>query len=111
MLLASAVALLGVGRDTGVPRRTLRRWAAWWTGTFPASPIWLKAKARFVPPPPIEARLPLSLVERIVHDLGPHSGLADVTLFAARLLAPATTTSVADGSCFLRDVVPSRAPP
>jgi hypothetical protein len=89
----------------------LRRWAAWWTGTFPASPIWLEAKARFVPPPPIEAALPLSLFERIVRDMGSRSGLTDVTLFAARLLAPATTTSVADGSRFLRDVVPFPVPP
>ncbi len=111
VLLASAVALLGQGRDTGVPRRTLQRWASWWTGTFPAAPIWLEAKARFVPPPPIEAALPLSLVERIAHDLGSRSGPADVTLLAARLLAPVTTTSVADGSRFLRDVVPFPMPP
>lgn len=111
VLIASAVALLGFGRDTSVPRRTLRRWAAWWTDAFPVSPVWLEAKARFVPPPPIEAALPLSLLERIAHDLGPRSGLTDVTLFAARLLAAATTSSVADGSRFVRDVVPFPVPP
>jgi transposase len=37
---------------TGVPRRTLRRWRAWWRGEFAQSSIWMVMRARFRPPPP-----------------------------------------------------------
>lgn len=92
---------------TGVPARTLRRWAAWWVGIFPASPIWLDLKARFVPPPPDESLLPASLVDRLERALtampaprGPEfSKLAEQM---ARLLAPATTTRTSNASRMLR---------
>jgi hypothetical protein len=63
VLIASVVALLATGlrdacRQTGVPRRTLRRWGAWWTETFPQSPVWIELRARFAPPPPDAATYP-----------------------------------------------------
>lgn len=96
VLIASVVALLGFGlrdasRQTGVPRRTLRRWGAWWTEAFPMSPLWVELKARFAPPPPDATTLPRSLVERLAGDLASERGAAgrdDVVFFAARLLAP-----------------------
>jgi hypothetical protein len=115
VLIASVVVLFGsattAARETAVPRRTLRRWAAWWTETFPTLPIWLETKARFVPPPPDAATLPLSLFERLALEIASGATLADVALAAARLLAPATTSSVSDGSRFMRGIVPLSLPP
>jgi hypothetical protein len=82
---------------TGVPARTLRRWATWWVGGFPTSPTWIELKARFVPPPPDEALLPASLVDRVERELtvtgvtrgGAFSMLAERM---ARLLAPMTAS-------------------
>lgn len=92
---------------TGVPARTLRRWAAWWGGMFPASPTWLDLKARFVPPPPDESLLPASLVDRLERDLAaiPAPQSVDFSMLAeqmARLLAPATTNGTSDASRLLR---------
>ncbi len=91
-------------RDRGVPRRTLRRWRAWWREELPRSPLWSEQQARFVPPPPDAARLPLSLVERLDVELARSEGhaptLDEITRFVARLLGPLTTSSVTDGACF-----------
>ncbi|MES2026295.1 MAG: hypothetical protein V4448_12110 [Pseudomonadota bacterium] len=46
-----------------VPVRTLRRWRAWWTQLFPATPLWQAACARFMPPVATTA-LPASLINR-----------------------------------------------
>lgn len=105
VLIASAVALVvGTPRQargaTGVAARTLARWRAWWTSTFPASATWIEMRARFVPPPPDESSLPMSLLDQ----LGTLAGTAeasDVLVLAARWLAPLTTRSVADGSRFV----------
>lgn len=69
VLVASVVALLvpalATARSlTGVPCRTLRRWASWWREVFPQSPTWLELLARFAPPAPDEATLPHSLRRR-----------------------------------------------
>jgi hypothetical protein len=114
-----ACGLAAASRETGVPRRTLRRWGAWWTETFPISPLWIELKARFAPPPPASATMPLSLVDRLSEELSSTRdddrvrapSLDAITIFAARLLAPATTSSVADGSRFLREIFPSPDPP
>jgi hypothetical protein len=95
---------------TGVPARTLERWGGWWREQLPRLPVWFDLRARFVPPPPTEAALPWSLVNRVRAEL--QADLTDkgettseaVALFIARCLAPATTNSVADGSRFLRDL-------
>jgi hypothetical protein len=122
VVIASAVRVLfftkaAASEATGVPRRTLGRWRTWWTETFPRTRAWTELSARFVPPPPEAARLPLSLALRVSGDLSSARGhnrepsLDDVALFVARLLAPATTSSVADASRFLRGVFPSPGPP
>jgi hypothetical protein len=105
MVAQIAASLREVCSHVSVPRRTLRRWQAWWRELFPSSRTWLEAAARFAPPPPDDSRLPGSLVERLDAELAvgsTASALADVCLLAARLLAPATTSSVADGARFVR---------
>ena len=107
VLFASVVAqIASTLRDarsaTGVPGRTLRRWGTWWRGTFPKMPIWSQLGARFVPPPPDETDLPRSLVARLDADVGRAHTPEEVCKLAALLLAPATTSSVADGARFLR---------
>jgi len=112
VLVASVVALLvpvlsRASKLTGVPRRTLQRWATWWQEAFPRSPTWSELRPRFVPPPPDEATLPQSLLARLETELGGASGAASldaVLCLAARLLAPATTSSVLDGSRFVRGI-------
>jgi hypothetical protein len=94
---------------TGVPAWTLRRWRAWWRSDFPRLPTWQELRARFVPPPPQESRLPRSLLARLGWQPGaPGSAPApDVALSRlARLLAPLTTSSVVDGSRFVRAACP-----
>jgi hypothetical protein len=94
---------------TGVPARTLRRWGSWWREVFPRLPTWAELRARFVPPPPDEAELPRSLVERLGADLRRAAGAgvaepahgAAVMVLLARCLAPTTTGSVPSGSRFV----------
>jgi hypothetical protein len=104
VLASSAAVVTGLLRDvcraTGVPVRTLRRWLAWWSAALPLTATWLELRARFVPPPPVEAELPKSLLERLVTGPPPMSRIAAVQL-AARLLAPLTTQSVLDGARFV----------
>lgn len=115
VLFASVVAQSVVGlrkasAATGVPARTLRRWSGWWLGSFPSSPTWIELKARFVPPPPDEAFLPASLLNRLECDLtmSRTAQVASVSKLAeqmARLLAPATTSAACDASRLLRSLV------
>lgn len=49
----------------GVPVRTVRRWLAWWREEFVETPTWAVLCGRMLPGPEA-ARLPLSLVERVV---------------------------------------------
>ena len=86
---------------TGVPVRTLRRWRGWWTEAFPRSAAWAEMRARFAPPPPDEAELPRSLLDRLATSLGDAPAAGDVLLLAARWLSPVTTESVLDGSRFV----------
>ncbi|MBN2191237.1 MAG: hypothetical protein JW751_00325 [Polyangiaceae bacterium] len=112
VLVASTLALVvpalsRARRLTGVPCRTLRRWATWWREAFPRSSTWAELRARFPPPPPDEATLPHSMLVRLGADLGgdTSAGVLDAALrLAARLLAPATTRSVVDGSRFVRGI-------
>jgi len=96
---------------TAVPPRTLRRWASWWIGMFPASPTWVELKARFVPPPPDESHLPASLVERLECDLTVIPVPQDAACFSmlaermACLLAPETTNSTYVASRPLRGLI------
>jgi hypothetical protein len=106
-LLRQLSALADACATTGVPGWTLRRWSAWWRGAFPRSRSWAELRARFRPPPPRETDLPRSLVARLDEDLrtrGIAPSLGEVCQFVARLLAPATTATVLDGSRFVRDL-------
>jgi hypothetical protein len=102
--MASAAAAV---KAAGVPRRTLCRWLAWWPTEFPRLATWAELRARLVPPPPDEARLPASLYERLVSDVRDDGRVTEaqvqpsVVRLLARLLAPATTESVPDGSRFV----------
>ena len=112
VVLASVLALTATlfreaVATSGVPARTLRRWGSWWREVFPQLPTWAELRARFVPPPPDEAELPRSLVERLGADLCRAAGGSAepapgaVMMLLARCLAPATTGSVAEGSRFV----------
>ena len=46
-----------------IPSRTILRWQHWWTGIFPATPLWQAGCARFMPPVPA-SDLPDSLIQR-----------------------------------------------
>lgn len=54
-----------LGAELGVSRQTLARWRRWWAEVFPASAAWQAARGR-VWPPADEARLPASLLERVL---------------------------------------------
>lgn len=47
----------------GVPLRTLQRWRRWWRDSFPLTPLWQAACARFMPPVDMN-QLPASLLAR-----------------------------------------------
>ncbi|HTQ06541.1 MAG TPA: hypothetical protein VMI54_21930, partial [Polyangiaceae bacterium] len=79
---------------TGVPARTVRRWRAFWRTAFPETEVFLAAAARLVGFD-VE-RLPTSIVERM------SGGASERMARTLALLAPLTTTSVADGARFLR---------
>jgi len=105
VLIATALALVmpavrEVRTATGIPVRTLRRWQLWWTETFPGLPTWAVLRARFPPPPPDDAELPKSLLDRVAVSI-PGATASDVLRLAASLLAPLTTASVPDGSRFV----------
>jgi hypothetical protein len=79
--------------QSSAPVRTVRRWLTWWRTVFVASTFWSDARARLLPPV-AERQLPGSLLERF--------STASALMDLARFIAPITTTSVSDGSRFLR---------
>jgi hypothetical protein len=80
-----------------VPARTVRRWLGWWQGPFLGTEVlaWIRARLVGVEvggiPGSIFERLPGAAAERVRTMLD--------------LLAPLTTTSVRDGSRFVRGAV------
>lgn len=97
---AQTAATLRAAREaTGVPAWTLRRWLTWWRTGLPQEGWWADLRARFVPPPPLEAQLPLSLVMKLT-EVGATS--REVAWLAARCLAPGTTRSAIDAARFVR---------
>ena len=70
-----------------VSRQTVERWRRWWLEVFTASPCWAAGRGSFVPPP-AEARLPQSLLERFVEGDDSNRLVA-----ALRFLSPVTTSS------------------
>jgi hypothetical protein len=103
VILASAIAIAAVTgaagrRATGVPPRTLRRWARWWRGSFPETGVFASLSARLVPAVPRE-RLPTSLLERFAG-----ASAAQVRCMLT-WLAPLTTATTPDGARFVRGLV------
>jgi len=66
----------------GVSRQTLERWRRWWREAFPASRFWQSLRGRLVPA--VDDSLPLSMLERFIHDEHPVAALL-------RLLQPIST--------------------
>ncbi|AUX38597.1 MULTISPECIES: hypothetical protein [Sorangium] len=99
VIVASLAAqALGAGgaQPTGVPRRTTRRWLAWWRGPFLAKEVLLAIRARLVGVD--VGGIPRSIIEQL-------PGTPDEQMGTMlHLLAPLTTGSVLDGSRFLRDI-------
>lgn len=96
MVALAVERLAGVRRATGVSRRTVRRWLGWWQGPFLSTEVFVAIRARLVGVD--VAAVPASIVERLP---GP---VAEQLRKMLTLLAPITTTSVADGSRFLRAI-------
>jgi hypothetical protein len=67
---------------------TLKRWRAWWCGTFPSTPFWRSVCERFMPPVTIST-LPQSLLERFEA-----STLTDRLAQALRFIAPSSTRAM-----------------
>lgn len=107
-MAAQVLATLRAARlATGVPIRTLRRWGIWWREAFPRSRTWAELRARLKPPPPDETELPSSLLDRLRAELvRPRTlvSLGELCHRAARLLAPITTSSLADVASFVREL-------
>ncbi len=100
VVVASAMAVLVAGamelrRRTGIAARTVRRWRGWWRGPFTKTSVFVAIAARVVPSPK-RAELPGSILARVRGS--PSSRLERVLA----MLAPLTTTSVPDGSRFVR---------
>lgn len=85
----------------GISRQTLKRWRMYWLQTFPATPFWKEARARFSPPVE-EGDLPLSLLTRFAGEL-----MSQLCLLMQFLL-PITTGSAGNRERNLRGVNSSR---
>lgn len=102
VIIASIIALAltaasAARRATGVPARTARRWGRWWRGPFVATPVFVDIAARLLAVDRL--RLPASIVEAMSLP-----AVARLRKLLA-LLAPITTTSLPDGSRFVRGLV------
>jgi hypothetical protein len=101
VLIASVVTLAlaasAARRATGIASRTTRRWLRWWRGPFAVTPVFLELAGRMVG---IERlRLPASILDAMAMPAA-----ARVRTILA-WLAPLTTSSVPDGSRFVRGLV------
>ena len=85
---ATAARLARLAEIIPVPPGTVLRWCAWWLDRFTATPFWLVARARFMPPV-AEQRLPASLLERfaVLPEASFHN---DQLLALLRFLGPLT---------------------
>jgi hypothetical protein len=99
VIAASMVALAlqragAIRAATGVPARTTARWLAFWRGAFVRTEVFVATAARLVGVA-VEA-LPTSIVDRLAGDK------TERVERLLKMLAPITTSSVIDGSRFLR---------
>lgn len=87
--VAAVVLLAVVAEQIAVPRRTRRRWAAWWVSAFTETAFWRVARARLTSP--VDAsRLPGSLVARFA---AAHDGADAAVLRALAFISPITASS------------------
>lgn len=93
-IVAQARGLARGQRVTGVPARTLERWLGWWGGSFITTEVFVAVCARLVGVA-VDA-LPTSIVEKLP------GTPAEKVRTMIELLAPLTTSTVPDGSRFLR---------
>jgi hypothetical protein len=95
-LVAQAFSSAQAKQVTGVPARTMRRWLGWWRGPFISTEVFVAVRARLVGV--VVAELPASIVRQLA------SSLPEQVRSMLEWLAPLTTGSVRDGSCFLRGI-------
>ena len=96
--LAQALAAAhAIQQQRGVPGRTVRRWLAWWGGTFIDTEVFVAVRARLIGVD--ESKLPVSIVERL-----PGSPEQQVRAMLD-LLRPLTAGSMRDGAHFSRGIV------
>lgn len=99
VIVASVFGLVDRGRKrepiAGVPRRTVGRWLAWWSGPSVQTAVFFALQTRFV------TSLARTLLPRVVLERMPGSA-ADRVEHLSRLLCPLTTTSWADRSRLVR---------
>ena len=85
-------------RRSGIAARTMRRWSRWWQADYARSQHFEATRSLFAPPVQVN-ELPESLWQRFIKRAGSELlGLRRLLGF----LAPVTTTTVADGSRFVR---------
>jgi hypothetical protein len=80
---ATAACLARLSAVSGIDRRTIARWRAWWRSTFAAGPFQPIAMAAFMPRVDI-AGLPAALLDRFA------GGLAEKLTSLLRFLSPLT---------------------
>ena len=73
------------------PRRTLRRWLAWFAVELPTTRWFTTVRARLSPPMEPDERLPGALVERFQE----HHPITEAIIATLRLLAPLSTVTAA----------------
>ncbi len=86
-----------VRRATGVPVRTVRRWAAWWHGVFVRTHVFMELRAR-LQDTLVVAELPGVIFGSLTGEV------ADRIRRMLILLAPLTTASLAGCAAYLRGI-------
>jgi hypothetical protein len=97
-VLGSLVGARGRGPLVGVPRRTIDRWLAWWSGPFAKTAVFAALQARIVTSV-ASARLPRALLDHLRGS--EHERVERLS----HLLSPLTTSSWGDGSRLARGLV------
>jgi hypothetical protein len=96
-IVAQALATAAeIQRATEVPGRTVRRWLGWWRGPFLSTEVFVAIRARWVGV--AVDQIPESIVARL------EAAPQEQVRILLELLAPLTTSSVRDGSRYLRAV-------
>ena len=87
-------------RATGLPARTTRRWARWWREGFVATAVFTQLAGQLIGLD--RRRLPRCLLEAVGVAVAPADAAVRTVL---SWLAPLSTTSVVEGSRFVRGAV------